>query len=63
MDAIETKWMKFGNMCEMDNINSMNYKKCDYVNETNGIHHNDAIKLDNMMGTWLHGYSNNWWSW
>ncbi len=63
MDAIETKWMKFGNMCEMDNINSMNYKKCDYVNETNGIHHNDAIKLDNMMETWLHGYSNNWWSW
>ncbi len=50
MDAIETKRMKFGNMDEMDNINIMNYRKCDHVNETNGIHHNDAIKLDNMMG-------------
>ncbi len=28
----------------------MNYRKRDYKNETNGIHHNDAIKLDNMMG-------------
>ncbi len=61
MDAIETKRMKFGNMDDMDNINTMNSKKRDHVNETNGIHHNDAIKLDNMMGNWLHGYSNTWW--
>jgi hypothetical protein len=50
VDAIETKRMKFGNMDEMDNINTMNYRKRDHVNETNGIPHNDAIKLDNMMG-------------
>jgi hypothetical protein len=50
VDAIETKRMKFGNIGEMDNINTMNYKKCDHVNETDGIHHNNAIKLDNMMG-------------
>jgi hypothetical protein len=50
VDAIKTKQTKFGNMAEMDNINTMNYRKCDHVNEINGIHHNDAIKLDNMMG-------------
>jgi pectate lyase len=55
--------MKFDNMDEMDNINTMDYIKCDHMNENNWIDHNDAIKLDNMMGAWLHGYSNNSWSW
>jgi hypothetical protein len=51
VDAIKTKWIKFGNMDEMDIINTMNYIKCDNMNEINGIDHNDAIKLDNIMGT------------
>ncbi len=38
-------------MDEMDIINTMNYIKCDNMNEINGIDHNDAIKLDNIMGT------------
>jgi len=48
VDVIKKKQMKFGNMAKMDNINTMNFN---HVNEINGIHHNDAIQLDNMMGT------------
>ncbi len=46
MDAIKTKRIKFGNMDEMDNIITMNNKKRDHVNETNGMEYTTMMQLN-----------------